>query len=51
MSDMLEFQKRQIEALQIENLRLNNLLKKRSLTKISDPNFDKKLSELTKIYK
>ena len=50
MNDMIQFQKAQIEALQKENIRLNDELRKVKevafKVRLSDPIFDKKLSEL-----
>ena len=50
MSETMEFQKLQIEALQKEVMRLNNeLLKVKEMAlkiRLHDPNFDKKLSDL-----
>lgn len=50
MSETMEFQKLQIEALQKENRRLNDELRKVKevafKVRLSDPIFDKKLSEL-----
>ena len=50
MNETIEFQKAQIEALQKENRRLNDELRKVKevafKVRLSDPNFDKKLSEL-----
>ena len=50
MNDMIQFQKAQIEALQKENRRLNDELRKVKevafKVRLSDPIFDKKLSEL-----
>ena len=50
MNETIEFQKAQIEALQKENKRLNDELRKVKevafKVRLSDPIFDKKLSEL-----
>ena len=50
MSETMEFQKAQIDALQKEVMRLNNeLLKVKEMAfkiRLHDPNFDKKLSEI-----
>ena len=50
MNETIEFQKAQIEALQKENRRLNDELRKVKevafKVRLSDPIFDKKLSEL-----
>ena len=50
MNDMIQFQKAQIEALQKEIKRLNDELRKVKevafKVRLSDPIFDKKLSEL-----
>ena len=50
MESLLEMQKFQIEALQKEVERLNQELKKVKQTafevKLSDPNFDRKISEI-----
>ena len=50
MNETMEFQKAQIEALQKENRRLNDELRKVKevafKVRLSDPIFDKKLSEL-----
>ena len=50
MNETMEFQKLQIEALQKENRRLNDELRKVKevafKVRLSDPFFDKKLSEL-----
>ena len=50
MSETMQFQKAQIEALQKENRRLNDELRKVKevafKVRLSDPIFDKKLSEL-----
>jgi len=50
MEDTIEFQKRRIEALETENTRLQNLLRGVKMMalkiQVSDPNFDKKLSEI-----
>jgi len=50
MNDLIELQKFQIEALQKENERLNNELRRiKELAfkiRLSDPNFDKPLSEI-----
>ena len=50
MNDMIQFQKAQIEALQKENIRLNDELRKVKevafKVRLSDPAFDRPLSEL-----
>ena len=50
MNETIEFQKAQIEALQKENIRLNDELRKVKevafKVRLSDPIFDKKLSDL-----
>ena len=50
MNDMIQFQKAQIEALQKENRRLNDELRKVKevafKVRLSDPIFDRPLSEL-----
>lgn len=50
MNDLIQLQKFQIEALQKENERLNNELRRiKELAfkiRLSDPNFDKPLSEI-----
>ena len=50
MNDMIQFQKAQIEALQKENRRLNDELRKVKevafKVRLSDPAFDRPLSEL-----
>ena len=50
MSETMEFQKAQIDALQKEVMRLKNeLLKVKEMAfkiRLHDPNFDKKLSEI-----
>ena len=50
MNETMEFQKLQIEALQKENRRLNDELRKVKevafKVRLSDPIFDKKLSEI-----
>ena len=50
MNETMQFQKAQIEALQKENRRLNDELRKVKevafKVRLSDPIFDKKLSEL-----
>ena len=50
MNDMIQFQKAQIEALQKENIRLNDELRKVKevafKVRLSDPIFDKPLSDL-----
>ncbi len=50
MNDLIQLQKFQIEALQKENERLNNELRRiKELAfkiRLSDPNFDKPLSEM-----
>ena len=50
MNDMIQFQKAQIEALQKENIRLNDELRKVKevafKVRLSDPIFDKKLADL-----
>ena len=50
MNDMIQFQKAQIEALQKENKRLNDELRKVKevafKVRLSDPAFDRPLSEL-----
>lgn len=50
MNETIEFQKAQIEALQKENRRLNDELRKVKevafKVRLSDPIFDKKLSDL-----
>ena len=50
MNETIEFQKAQIEALQKENRRLNDELRKVKevafKVRLSDPIFDKKLSEI-----
>ncbi len=50
MNDLLELQRYQIEALQAENKRLNEEIRQvKNLAfkiQLSDPNFDKPLSEL-----
>ena len=49
MNDMIQFQKAQIEALQKENIRLNDELRKVKevafKVRLSDPAFDRPLSE------
>ena len=50
MNDMIQFQKAQIEALQKENRRLNDELRKVKevafKVRLSDPAFDRPLSDL-----
>ena len=50
MNDMIQFQKAQIEALQKENIRLNDELRKVKevafKVRLSDPVFDRPLSDL-----
>ena len=50
MNDMIQFQKAQIEALQKENIRLNDELRKVKevafKVRLSDPAFDRPLSDL-----
>ena len=50
MNDMIQFQKAQIEALQKENIRLNDELREVKevafKVRLSDPAFDRPLSEL-----
>jgi len=54
MSELLEFYKQQIKALQQENERLNNELRKVKdvafKVTLTDPNFDKPLSEIETIF-
>lgn len=54
MSEQIKFLLARVEALQAENERLNNELRKIKevvfKTKISDPNFDKPLNQIETIY-
>lgn len=54
MNDIIEFQKAHIEALQKENIRLNDeirLVKEMAFKlRLSDPNFNKPLSEIETNY-
>ena len=54
MSEQTKFLLARIEALETENARLNNELRKIKevvfKTKISDPNFDKPLNQIETIY-